>query len=134
MRRSTPALIAVVAAGFLGVVACGSSTVGPANVSLAGNYTLTSFNEGGVDVMPGVSSGVLALTDSAYAVDIEFVGNVQAAIVDSGTYVATDSGSFTETSRLNGVQLSGSYTFANNLLTVTGTVAAVPVTQGWQKQ
>ncbi len=118
-----------VAAGFVWLAAC-SSTTGPVNVSLKGNYTLNQFIMGGNDLTP-ISSGTLALTDTAYAVHITFG---QTEIIDSGSYVATDSGTFSETSRLNGVQLSGTYTNVNNLLTVTATQGGIPVTQAWQKQ
>jgi hypothetical protein len=133
MRRSTRALAALaVAAVVAGVVACGSSPTGPQKVSLAGNYNLTGFTEGTTD-LSGLSSGTLVLTDSAYAVDIAFAGGIEPEIVDSGTYVATDSGSFSETSRLNGLQISGTYTFVNNLLTVMATEQGIAVSQAWQK-
>lgn len=130
MRRFTRGLPALaVAAGFVWLAAC-SSTTGPVNVSLKGTYALTQFIMGGND-LSSISSGTLALTDTAYAVHITFG---QTEIIDSGTYTATDSGTFSETSRLNGVQLSGTYTNVNNLLTVTATQAGIPVTQAWQKQ
>jgi hypothetical protein len=116
--------------GFVWLAACGSSTTGPTNVSLKGNYTLTEFILGGSNLSQ-VSSGTLALTDTAYAIDLMFGDS---SIIDSGSYVATDSGTFSETSRLNGVQLTGTYTNVNNLLTVTATEGGIPVTQAWQKQ
>ena len=122
-----------VAGGFAWLAACGSSTPpGPLNVSLKGNYTLTTFTLAG-QAQP-FTSGALALTDSEYAVDIVFPQGTLPEIVDSGTYTATDSGGFSETSRLNGLQISGTYTMVNNLLTVSATEQGVPVTQGWQKQ
>jgi hypothetical protein len=122
----------VVIAGMATAAAC-SSTTGPVNVSLAGTYTLHQFVLGGTDLSQA-SSGTLGLTDTAYAVHITVIGGQIPEIVDSGTYVATDSGSFSETSRLNGVQITGTYTLVNNLLTVSATQQGVPVTQAWQKQ
>jgi hypothetical protein len=131
MRRAVQGLGALVVVGlFVWLAACGSSPTGPQNVSLKGNYKLTSFVLGGNDLSQ-ISSGTLDLTDTDYAVNM-MMGD--SAIIDSGTYVATDSLTFSETSRLNGVQLSGTYTNVNNLLTVTATAGGIPVTQAWQKQ
>jgi len=134
MRRSVRGLTALAAvAGLAGIAACGSSSpTGPTNVSLAGSYTLTAFSQSGVSV-PG-TSGTLTLTDSNYAVDITFPITTIPEVVDSGTYTATDSGAFSETSRLNGVQTTGTYSFANNVLTVNVTAQGVPISQTWQKQ
>lgn len=134
MRRSVRGLTALAAvAGLAGIAACGSSsTTGPTNVSLAGNYSLTAFSQSGTSV-PG-TSGTLALTDSNYAVDITFPITIIPEIVDSGTYTATASGAFSETSKLNGVQTTGTYTFANNVLTVNVTAQNVAISQTWQKQ
>ena len=125
---------ATLAAGFVWLAACGSSPTSPKKVSLAGNYMLSSFIEAGSAVP--FSSGTLALTDTAYAVDIVFPPGTLPEEVDSGTYVATDSGMFSETSRINPQlpQLSGTYTNVNNLLTVTATLGNVPFTQAWQKK
>ena len=130
MRMFVRGLAALaVTAGLVWLAACGSST-GPSNVSLSGNYTLTQFILGG-SALSQISSGTLALTDTAYAIDLTFGDS---SIIDSGSYVATDSGTFSETSRLKGVQLTGTYTNVNNLLTVTATEQGIPVTQAWQKQ
>ncbi len=133
MRRFTRYLAALtVAGGFAWLAACGSTVTGPVNVSLAGNYSLTTFVFGTSD-WSAKSSGTLALTDSAYVVEIDTSGTV--LIADHGTYTATDSGTFSEMSSNPLVpQLSGTYTNVNNLLTINATVAGVPVTQAWQKQ
>jgi hypothetical protein len=133
MRGVTRGLATVaVLVGIAAVAACKSSTE-PQNISLAGAYVLHQFVLGGTDLSQA-SSGTLALTDTAYAVHIAITGGVPPEIVDSGSYVATDSGSFSETSRLTGMQISGTYTLVNNLLTVSATQQGVPVTQAWQKQ
>jgi len=121
-----------VAGGFTWLAACASST-GPSNVSLAGNYALSSFSEAGSAVP--FDSGSLALTDTKYAVHITFSQGVPLpAIADSGTYIATDSGSFSQTSSVDGSQATGTYTTATNALTVVLTAQGVPITQTWQKQ
>jgi hypothetical protein len=135
MRTFVRSLAALtVAAGFVWLAACGSSPTGPKNVSLAGNYTLSTFMEGATSVP--FDSGTLALTDTKYTVHIYSQFVPPPANADSGTYVATDSETFSETSNNPQVpQLSGTYTLdVNNLLTVTATVANIPVTQAWQKQ
>jgi hypothetical protein len=133
MLRWAPRVAALTAAcGFVWLSACSSST-GPANVSLAGTYELSSFSEAG-NAVP-FDAGTLALTDANYTVHITFSQGVPLpAIADSGTYVATDSGSFSQTSTVNGSQATGTYTLANNLLTVILTAQGVPVTQTWHKQ
>jgi hypothetical protein len=133
MRRTVQGLAAVAVVGlFVWLAACGSSPTGPKSVSLAGSYALTGFVLGGAN--QPFTSGALTLTDSAYAVDIVFPAESQfPEIVDSGSYTATDSGAFSETSRLTGMQISGTYTSVNNVLTVTATEQGVPVTQTWQK-
>lgn len=133
MRRAVQGLGALAAVGlFVWLAACGSSPTSPKNVSLAGNYTLTQFVLGGTDLSQ-ISSGTLDLTDTDYALNM-MMGD--SAIVENGTYVATDSLTFSETpSNPQEPQLTGTYTLsASNLLTVTATVGGVPVTQGWQKQ
>ena len=67
MRMFVRGLAALaVTAGFVWLAACGSST-GPSNASLSGNYTLTQFILGGSDLSQ-ISSGTLALTDTAHAI------------------------------------------------------------------
>lgn len=124
---------ATLAGGFVWLAACGSSPTGPKNVSLAGSYRLSSFSQGGTPVP--FDSGTLALTDTKYTVHIFSQFVPPPANADSGTYIATDSGTFSETSSNAQVpQLSGTYTDVNGLLTVTATVSNVPFTQAWQKQ
>jgi hypothetical protein len=132
MRRAVQGLGALAVVGlFVWLAACGSSPTGPKNVSLKGNYTLTQFVLGGND-LSSISSGTLDLTDTDYALNM-MMGD--SAIVENGTYVATDSGTFSETpSNPLEPQLSGTYTNVNNLLTITATVGGIPVTQAWQKQ
>ena len=135
MLRSVRGLTALAAvAGLAGVAACGSSSpTGPTNVSLAGNYTLTSFTEAGND-LTSVATGTLVLTDSTYNVHLAFQGNVVPPVADSGTYTATSTGSFSETSSVDGSQVTGTYTDANNMLTVNLTTVVGAITQTWQKQ
>ena len=129
--RSLAAL--AVTAGFVWLAACGSSPTGPKNVSLAGSYTLHSFSEGGTPVP--FDSGTLALTDTKYTVHIFSQFVPPPANADSGTYVATDSGTFSETSNNPQLpQLAGTYTTVNGFLTVTAVVSNIPVTQAWQRQ
>ncbi len=134
MRVPFRRLAALTAALLLvGVAACSSSTTATNTVSLAGNYTLQSFSEAGQDLSQA-ASGTLALTDTKYVVNITFIQNVAPAIVDSGTYTATKSGSFSQTSTANGAQTTGTYTLVSGLLTVNLSAQGIAVTQAWQKQ
>lgn len=125
--------------GFCGAVllalvtACSSSTTATTNVSLAGNYTLKSFTEAGQDLSQA-ASGTAVLTATTYKVNITFLGNVAPAIVDSGTYTATPSGTFSESSQVTGTQAVGTYTVVNGLWSVNVTSQGVPIAQTWQKQ
>ena len=133
--RAPSRILAGAAAGAALVwgAACSSSkTTAPGAVSLAGNYSLTSFSEAGTDLSQ-VASGTLVLTGATYAVNIAFAGNVAPAVVDSGTYTATAAGAFSQTSTVNGQQATGTYTNANSVLTVDVTSQGVPVAQTWQK-
>jgi hypothetical protein len=134
MRTKWRGLLGLAAALTL-VAACGSSdsSTSPDSVSLAGNYTLKSFNEGGTDLSQ-LATGTLALTATNYKINIQFAGGVAPAIVDSGTYTATKSGSFSQTSTANGQQATGTFTNTNGLLTVSVTAQGVPISQTWQKQ
>jgi hypothetical protein len=135
MRASVRSLAAVAAAVALAwAAACSSSSspTAPTSVSLAGSYTLKSFSEAGQD-LSSVASGTATLTDSTYAVNIQFQAGVATAIVDSGTYTATSAGAFSQTSKVNGEQATGSYTDASGVLTVSTTAQGIPVVQVWQK-
>lgn len=123
------------AAGLVWAAACSSSsdTTATNSVSLSGSYSLQSFTEAGQDLSQ-VASGTATLTTTNYSVNIQFAGNVAPAIVDSGTYTATASGTFTQTSKVTGQQATGTYTNANGILTVNITAEGVPVVQVWQKQ
>ncbi|MGH7670871.1 MAG: hypothetical protein ACRENQ_15400 [Gemmatimonadaceae bacterium] len=118
------------AVALVGVAACGSSnTTGTDTVSLAGNYTLQSFSEGGQAVPQ--TTGTLTMTGTNYLVNI--AGAV--TLVDSGTYTATSAGAFTQTSTvLGGLQSVGTYTLANDTLTVNVSAQGVTVAQTWLKQ
>jgi hypothetical protein len=130
--RSLAALAAATA--LCGLAACSSSSsTGPNTVSLAGNYALTSFSENGQDLSQ-VATGTLAMTATHYNVNITFLNNLAPAIVDSGTYTATQSGTFSQTSTPTGVQTTGTYTLSNNLLTVNLSTQGITVVQAWQKQ
>lgn len=120
-------------AALVWAAACSSSnSTAPSTVSLAGSYSLTSFSEAGQDLSQ-VASGTLVLTGTAYSVNIAFAGNIAPAIVDSGTYTATASGSFSQTSTVNGQQATGTYTNTNGVLMVDVTSQGVAVVQSWQK-
>lgn len=134
MRRSSRGLTLL--AGLTGIAwltACGSSTA-PQSVSLAGNYRLTTFSYAGQDITPDLDSGTLALTASRYVVHIAILGNPIDPINDSGTYVATDSGSFGETSDVDGSQVTGTYARSSNALTVDLTTIIGKIHQVWQQQ
>jgi hypothetical protein len=134
MRGATLGAVGLLAvAGLVGVTACSSSSSGPQNVSLEGNYTLTSFTQGSNDLSQ-IASGTLALTSSKYVVHMSFAGGVPPDIADSGSYTATDAGDFSETSSVDGSQVAGTYTLANNVLSVALTTQIGPITQVWQKQ
>ncbi len=131
LSRSLAGLAA--GAGLVLATACSSSSsTAPSTVSLAGSYSLTSFSEGGVDLSQA-ASGTLVLTGTNYSVNIAIAGPQPAAIVDSGTYTATTSGSFSQTSSVNGTQATGTYTNTSGVLTVDVTSQGVAVIQSWQK-
>lgn len=115
------------------VIACSSSSTATTNVSLAGTYVLKSFIEAGQDLSQA-ASGTANLTATNYKVNITFLGNVAPAIVDSGTYTATQSGTFTESSQVTGTQAVGTYTVVNGLWSVNVTSQGVAIVQTWQKQ
>lgn len=136
MRRSTRGLLVLVGlTGVAWLAACGSSTA-PQNVSLAGNYRIGAFTFAGNDVTPAIDSGTLSLTDTRYVVHIALDTSVHGVgpIDDSGTYVATDTGSFGETSDVDGSQVSGTYTRTSTALTVDLTTVIGTVHQVWQQQ
>lgn len=117
------------------VAACGSDkSTGPGDtVSLAGQYTLTSFKEGNNDLSQA-TSGTLALTATNYTVNITFQGDAAPPIADQGTYTATSNGSFSQTSSSSGAQSTGTYTLVNGLLTLNVTEQGMAISQTWQKQ
>lgn len=135
MRAPSRALAGLAAgAALVWAAGCSSSkSTAPGAVSLAGNYTLTSFVEAG-DTLTQVASGTLALTATNYSVNIAFAGGVAPAVIDSGTYTATASGSFSQTSTVTGQQATGTYTNTNGLLAVNVTSQGIAVSQMWQKQ
>jgi hypothetical protein len=121
------------------LTACGGSnnTVTSVNTSLAGHYTLQDFKQAGQDVMQAVQSGTATLTATTYKVSIAFFPQTNIpAILDSGTYTATGSGSgsFSETSLVTGAQSTGTYTVSNGLWTVNVTSQGVAITQVWRQQ
>jgi len=133
--RRVRALVPCVILLFAAVAAACSSdnTTGSNSASLAGTYTLKSFTEAGQDLSQA-ATGTAVLTASTYKVNINFLGNVASAIVDSGTYTATSSGTFTETSLVTGAQATGTYTLNNGLWGVNVTSQGVTIAQTWQKQ
>lgn len=134
MRAPFRSLAALTAATALcALAACSSSSTGTDNVSLAGNYTLQSFTENGQDLSQA-ATGTLAMTGTRYDVNITFLGNIAPAIADSGTYTATKSGTFSQSSISSGVQTTGTYTLSNNVLTVNLSAQGITVVQAWQKQ
>ena len=134
VRRVAALVPCIILLGAVVVVSCSSdNTTGSNSASLAGTYTLKSFTEAGQDLSQ-VASGTALLTASTYKVNITFLGNVAPAIVDSGTYTATTSGTFTETSLVSGAQATGTYTLNNGLWGVNVTSQGVTIAQTWQKQ
>jgi hypothetical protein len=136
MRVLTRSLsgLAVGAVLLWGAACSSTDSTGPSSVSLAGSYTLTSFSEAGNDLTQAVQTGTLVLTGTTYSVNIQFLGNVAPAVVDSGTYTATATGAFSQTSTATGQQATGTYTNSNGVLSVNVTSQGVAVAQTWQKQ
>jgi hypothetical protein len=114
-------------------IACSSSSTDTTNVSLAGTYTLKTFTEAGQDLSQA-ASGTATLTATNYKVNITFLGNVAPAIIDSGTYTATQSGTFSESSQVTGTQAVGTYTVVNGLWSVNVASQGVAIVQTWQRQ
>jgi hypothetical protein len=134
VRRLAALLPCIVLLGAAVGTACSSdNSTGSSSVSLAGTYTLKSFTEAGQDLSQA-ASGTAVLTATTYKVNITFLGNVAPAIVDSGTYTATGSGTFTESSLVTGAQATGTYTLNNGLWGVNVTSQGVTIAQTWQKQ
>lgn len=138
MRTSNGLVRVVAVMAVVGILAaCGGSDSTSVSASLAGNYKLQDFKEAGQDIMLGVQTGTATLTTTTYKVNIVFIPQAGIpAIVDSGTYTATGSGSgsFSETSLVTGAQSTGTYTVSNGLWTVNVTSQGVAITQVWQKQ
>jgi hypothetical protein len=131
LRRILSGLVAVTiaAAG----VACGGSTTDTNHVSLAGNYTLTGFSYNGTDYSQA-ATGTATLTSTNYSVNIQFAQNAFPAIVDDGTYTATTSGTLTLNSAEGNGQATGTYTYANGVLTETVNQQGATVQTVWQAQ
>ncbi len=140
MRTSIGLARVVAVIAVVGVLAaCGSSSDSSTSVtaSLAGNYVLQTFTEGGQDVSAAVQSGTATLGNSTYKVNIVFIAQAGIpAVVDSGTYTATGltGGSFSENSLVTGAQSTGTYTVSNGLWTVNVTSQGVAISQVWKKQ
>jgi hypothetical protein len=139
MMRTSNGVVRVVAVmALVGILAaCGSDSTTSVTSSLAGNYKLQDFKEAGQDVMQAVQTGTATLTATTYKVNIVFLAQAGIpAVIDSGTYTATGSGSgsFSETSLVTGAQSTGTYTVSNGLWTVNVTSQGVAIAQVWQKQ
>jgi len=129
-------LLGIVLVSTVAVAACSSSndTTAP-NASLAGNYTLASFEQVGVipALTPPAATGSLVLTTTRYKVTINInIPGSPLAIVDSGTYTATAT-TLTQTSDGAFGQSTGTYTLNSTTLVTDLTSIGGRIKSTWQR-
>lgn len=133
MPYSTRALVAaLVMSTFL--AGCSDDDTGPSStVDFTGSYALVSFQQGPVGPLgPPVATGTLTMTSTRYKVTVN-IPAASLAIVDSGTYTATAT-TITQTSQVQPVQSTGTWTQTGNLFTIDVTASGQRVVSSWQKQ
>jgi len=133
MRLLSPSLrlLGVVLFSTAAVAACSSSDSTEPDVSLAGSYTLASFEAvGGPVLTPPTASGALVLTATRYKATLSVPG---VPPVDSGTYTASGT-TFTMTSEMLPIQSVGTFTVTGNQLITDLTTLGTRVKSTWSKQ
>jgi hypothetical protein len=104
---------------------------GPDDTDLSGNYTLVSYQVGGVTLTPPAATGTLVLTSTRYTINAVIGGT---PISDNGTYTVSGN-QITQSSDVNPIQTVGTWSQNGNLFTIDVTVPVQGrVVSVWQKQ
>jgi hypothetical protein len=133
MRLLSPSLrlLGVVLVSTAAVAACSSSDTTEPDVSLAGSYTLASFESPPAPVLtPPTATGSLVLTATRYKATLSVPG---VPPVDSGTYTASGT-TFTMTSDVLPIQSVGTFTLTSTQLITDLTTLGTRVKSTWSKQ
>lgn len=103
----------------------------PNGTDLSGNYTLVSYQVGGVTLTPPAATGTLVLTSTRYTINAVIGGT---PISDNGTYTVSGN-QITQSSDVNPIQTVGTWTQSGNQFTIDVTVPVQGrVVSVWQKQ
>lgn len=130
--RMTARWSAIALAAVLSVGACSDDDpTGSNGTDLSGNYTLVSYQVGGVTLTPPAATGTLVLTATRYTINAVIGGT---PISDNGTY-SVSGNQITQSSDVNPIQTVGTWSQSGNLFTIDVTVPVQGrVVSVWQKQ